>query len=111
MWHDFDLNPGDPRYAEDGKTPCTGVGKIMDYPVGNKRYLGEKWSKCSVEDFTKNFNLYGASRKYCLLPNTGKRRKTYEYCDFDKNYGTYLPSRAKIMKYSLIFPPYFCLLT
>ena len=68
------------RYSKDGKTACTGVGKVMDYA----RYLGEKWSKCSVEDFISYFNSNGGSKSFCLMPATGKRRKL-EPKDYEQN--------------------------
>ena len=72
MNHDFDDETGEAKYSKDGKN-CTGVGKIMDYEANNKGYLGEKWSKCSVEDFTRYFNSKGGSKGFCLMPGKGRQ--------------------------------------
>ena len=52
MYHDFgDGGTSDNRVSSKGES-CTGVGGYMDYiPNPNK------WSPCSVEDFTNYFNL------------------------------------------------------
>ena len=72
MEHDFTKTYGK-KYSKDGKTPCTEVGKIMDYVHNNGGYLGEKWSKCSVEDFTSYFNSNGGSKSFCLITGPGKK--------------------------------------
>ena len=59
MEHDF-LN-GDTnqkRYDSKGRL-CTGQGGVMDY----SQKAVDKWSTCSVEDFTKYFN---SMTTYCL---------------------------------------------
>ena len=59
MEHDF-LN-GDTnqkRYDSKGRL-CTGQGGVMDY----SQKAVDKWSTCSVEDFTNYFN---SMTTYCL---------------------------------------------
>ena len=59
MDHDF-LNEDAKQKRVDSKgRPCTGVGGIMDY--NQKSY--DKWSTCSVEDFSKYFN---SMKTFCL---------------------------------------------
>ena len=48
MDHDFGVNG--PRFSSTSK-PCTSIGGYMDY-LANPN----KWSPCSVDDFTAYFN-------------------------------------------------------
>ena len=51
MRHDFNNNnPKDKRFSSKTNL-CTGIGGYMDYPL-----YPNKWSDCSVEDFTDYFN-------------------------------------------------------
>jgi hypothetical protein len=47
MMHDFKDDPKIKR-VDSKNRPCSGIGGVMDY-YGNVN----KWSTCSVEDFTK----------------------------------------------------------
>ena len=60
MEHDFGIGgPADVRVSSKSK-PCTGIGSYMDYqPNPNK------WSDCSVEDFTAYYN---SVKPWCLTP-------------------------------------------
>jgi len=59
MSHDFAGQPGATRYDSNGNT-CSGVGGVMDYYA-----VVNKWSTCSVEDFTALVNRPG----FCLTSN------------------------------------------
>lgn len=59
MSHDFDGQPGKVRKDSKGNT-CSGIGGVMDY-YGTVN----KWSTCSVEDFTALVNRSG----FCLKSN------------------------------------------
>ena len=57
MDHDFGDSTTDKRFSSKGEA-CTGIGGYMDYvPSPNK------WSPCSVEDFTAYYN---AVDSWCL---------------------------------------------
>merc|ERR1711981_1189431 len=50
MYHDFGATTSTNKYDSNGNI-CTGIGGYMDYqPSPNK------WSTCSVEDFTRYYN-------------------------------------------------------
>ncbi len=57
MEHDFNDDPRNKRVDSKGR-PCSGVGGVMDY-YGTVN----KWSTCSVEDFTK---LVDSMKTFCL---------------------------------------------
>jgi hypothetical protein len=57
MMHDFKDDPKIKR-VDSKNRPCSGIGGVMDY-YGNVN----KWSTCSVEDFTK---LVDSSSPFCL---------------------------------------------
>jgi hypothetical protein len=68
MFHDF--NGGNVNSARnEGGQPCTNVGGIMDY-----RSNPNKWSPCSVGDFTRYYQAVAAAR-----PNDGVRPSS-PYC-------------------------------
>ena len=73
MGHDFGRSGTHvPRFAQDGRTRCTGVGTLMDYGANNGGTKNlEKWSKCSKEDLTKFYNSNGGSASFCLNTRTG----------------------------------------
>ena len=62
MYHDF--TDGDSRNERFSSKfpwiPCTNVGGYMDY-----RLSPNKWSDCSVEDFTEYYNSVDS---WCLAP-------------------------------------------
>merc|ERR1712142_433340 len=61
MGHDFIGSPGNMRRSSRGE-PCTNVGGYMDYLSSPNR-----WSPCSVEDFTKYYNAVKRSTgRFCL---------------------------------------------
>ena len=51
MFHDFESD-GKERFSSNSIL-CTGIGGYMDYGPNFNR-----WSECSVEDFTKYYNSY-----------------------------------------------------
>jgi hypothetical protein len=59
MQHDF-LNGKQPRYDSYGQV-SSGIGSVMDYD----QPIYDKWSTCSVEDFTKYIN---SMPQFCLRP-------------------------------------------
>ena len=72
MGHDFigvDLNAK--RFAKKDKAPCTAVGGFMDYGKN-----ANKWSPCSVEDFTTYYNnIMDFDKKFCLTLLASKAKK------------------------------------
>jgi len=65
MLHDFNGRPGNMRRSSRGEA-CTNVGGYMDYLSSPNR-----WSPCSVEDFTNYYNLVRRSRGRFCLANAG----------------------------------------
>ena len=72
MGHDFiGDDPDAKRFAKKDKAPCTAVGGYMDY-----RENPNKWSPCSVEDFTTYYNnIMDFDKKFCLTPLASKAKK------------------------------------
>ena len=61
MFHDFEDEGGRKKRYSSNAILCTGIGGYMDYgPNPNK------WSECSVEDFTNYYNSYPS---WCLTPS------------------------------------------
>merc|ERR1740124_1466277 len=61
MEHDFGATTSTPRFSSQNE-PCTGIGGYMDYQPNPNR-----WSPCSVEDFTGYFEQVNP---WCLTPLT-----------------------------------------
>jgi len=60
MRHDFNGRPGNPRVSSTGAA-CTNVGGFMDYLS-----VQDKWSPCSVEDFTAYYNFVESRGGWCM---------------------------------------------
>ena len=68
MKHDFigDCREGQPKtIARDSKgVTCTDNGGMMDY-----YQVVNKWTTCSVENFTEHYNaVYNDKKEFCMRP-------------------------------------------
>jgi len=63
MKHDFNGSPSNKRYTDVGNQLCTGVDGYMDY-----YNEPNKWSPCSVQDFTNYYNSVLTSQGEWCMP-------------------------------------------